>query len=266
MYVCKKCGLPITVEVKTTPTRIEKRFFEHSIPKLIREIKSLNENLDKISEIDGQDKMQIDSLLNNINNHEFYNILGSEFFKTRLGYKFFDYIMPELTKEIKCLNENLNDRKGYYSKEEHLISKIIQEVAEDLENDNMRSLDFESLTEEFVVEFPFIINYTAKDWEDVFSKFIENSNIVIEVSSYDKEFALFEEKNTEEGITISLCDEYACQDIEDFIYFSEEEVDENIQKFFDFVSDLNKKSKKDIIKYINNEKDLNKRFLGYRLL
>ena len=107
MNYCPHCKMPINNSAYRTPTVIEERYFNHTLPSLLNGIRTLNTNLEKVVNIEESEKMTIDSIVNNIGNVRFYEIIGSDFFKTRAGDKFFNYTIPALIKELERLNNNL---------------------------------------------------------------------------------------------------------------------------------------------------------------
>lgn len=108
MKNCPHCKMPISNRSsQRTPTGIEDKYLNHTLPALIREMNDLNSKLEKIADVKKEDKAVINSVINSITGIRFYEVIGSDFFKTRAGNKFFNHTMPTLIKEIERLNENL---------------------------------------------------------------------------------------------------------------------------------------------------------------
>lgn len=107
MSRCKVCGTPVQ-STQPMPTGIERKFFNVDVPGIKKELKALNENLFKVNEMDDSLKMKLDKCVHNIpTNTAGMSILGSDFFRTRMGHSFFEASVPQLVKELKRLNNNL---------------------------------------------------------------------------------------------------------------------------------------------------------------
>lgn len=111
---CKVCGTPVANNAPSTPTGIERKFYQVDVPNLNNELSELNSNLDKISELDKGLKMKLKQCILNLPNGKVtQSILGSDFFRTRMGHSFFQVSVPQLIKELKILNGNLEELKKH---------------------------------------------------------------------------------------------------------------------------------------------------------
>lgn len=107
---CKVCGTSISRATSSTPNGLERKFFEADIPQLKKTLEKVALNLSKINEVDDGSKMHLDKCIRALpDGRTSMNLLGSDFFQTRMGHTFFEVSIPQLIKELKRLNENLED-------------------------------------------------------------------------------------------------------------------------------------------------------------
>ena len=109
MNRCKICGMPVQGNTPSMPiTGIERKFYGVDVPDIKGALISINKNLSKINNVEDRLKMNLDRCIKNLPvNTSGKSILGSDFFRTRMGHAFFNASIPQLINELKRLNDNL---------------------------------------------------------------------------------------------------------------------------------------------------------------
>jgi len=105
-------------------------------------------------------------------------------------------------------------------KEELLISTLLAEIADDIEQDNTRAIIYADFYANYTEKFPFLSDYTERELKNIISDYAGSSSILLDVDDYSEDCAqLYEEVPNGVGITLTLGDDYIYLAEEDYKYY-----------------------------------------------